>query len=691
MAMSLTRTTKNILIIDDELIVRQSLRDQLEDLGYQVVDTDSGKVGIELIKTTPPDLLLTDLRMPEMDGLEVIRQSLKLEPNLPIIVISGAGKIGDAVEALKLGAYDYLTKPLAGLDILEHRVDKALKNASLVQENQAYHTRLEELVYEKTRELEEANQKLSNINNRLTKIVKTTPGLSGCINIDSFGSRILSEFAEHMVASGGSIYLIEKEGLKLLHSLDPGHSKGLIPFPLDQESALYQVIDTGEPLFIEDLKSEPSLNLNGWNDYQNGSFLLFPIPNEMGKSIGVVTLHTKAKPPFVEQDKEMGMILASYSCETLRAAKAFEAVQTSEKRYHELFQKSKDAIFLIENNSGKYLDANLAATLLTGYTVNELKDLSGQDTHTINVDSFSRDTFEIGAGQDFEIATYTRPDGTERVAQLTTFQLDEHTLIGIARDITNERAIEQQLRHAQKMDAVGQMAGGIAHDFNNILGIILGNIELLKGYVSDNDGVIKRVKAIEKSAQRAAGLTKQLLGFSRREPALVESVDINQLLGGMKDLVRRSVTPQIEVEFQFSDDLWLTSIDSGDFHDAVLNLSLNARDAMEGHGQLLLETDNTELDRAYCAQNPDVIPGKYVRFTISDTGKGIPNSLRNQIFEPFFTTKPKGQGTGLGLAMVFGFIKRSRGHVKIESKVGAGTTFKILLPKSDVSDSSSLK
>jgi len=159
----------------------------------------------------------------------------------------------------------------------------------------------------------------------------------------------------------------------------------------------------------------------------------------------------------------------------------------------------------------------------------------------------------------------------------------------------------------------------------------------------------------------------------------------------MKDLVRRSVTPQIEVEFQFSDDLWLTSIDSGDFHDAVLNLSLNARDAMEGHGQLLLETDNTELDRAYCAQNPDVIPGKYVRFTISDTGKGIPNSLRNQIFEPFFTTKPKGQGTGLGLAMVFGFIKRSRGHVKIESKVGAGTTFKILLPKSDVSDSSSLK
>ncbi len=231
------------------------------------------------------------------------------------------------------------------------------------------------------------------------------------------------------------------------------------------------------------------------------------------------------------------------------------------------------------------------------------------------------------------------------------------------------------------MDAIGQLTGGIAHDFNNILGVILGNLTLLKPDVSSIESAQKRVITIEKSAQRAADLTKQLLGFSRQQTAEVTHADINRVIGGMESLIARTVTPAVEVEHKFADDLWLTRIDVGDFQDALINLILNARDAMPNGGYLMLKTCNFTMDASYCRQNEGAIPGDYVELSVIDSGVGISTDHQDYIFDPFFTTKTQGKGTGLGLAMVFGFVKRSDGYIKVYSEEGSGSTFRIYLPK----------
>ena len=247
-------------------------------------------------------------------------------------------------------------------------------------------------------------------------------------------------------------------------------------------------------------------------------------------------------------------------------------------------------------------------------------------------------------------------------------------------DVSQRKRAELCLRRSQKMDAIGQLTGGIAHDFNNILGIILGNVDLLERQISHDEKLQKRIDGIKHSAQRAADLTRQLLGFSRRETESVSVTNINVLINNMQSLISRSLTPQIDVTYQYFDGLWNTAIDAGDFEDALLNLILNARDAMSGRGRITIETSNKELDKEYCQYSEGVTPGSYVELVISDDGEGIPHALQDRIFEPFFTTKEQGKGTGLGLAMVFGFVQRSKGSIRIYSEQGIGTTFRLFLP-----------
>ncbi|MFV9616150.1 MAG: 7TM diverse intracellular signaling domain-containing protein, partial [Gammaproteobacteria bacterium] len=255
-------------------------------------------------------------------------------------------------------------------------------------------------------------------------------------------------------------------------------------------------------------------------------------------------------------------------------------------------------------------------------------------------------------------------------------------VLGVARDITERRRSEQALLSAQKMEAVGQLTGGIAHDFNNILAIIIGNLSMLKRQLLADDKASERIGTIQKSAQRAANLTRQLLSFSRNKAEQQVVTDINSVLNDMDSLIVHSVTPAIEVKHEFAKNLWLSEIDPGDFQDVVINLIINARDAMSGSGQLILQTSNCTLDEKMCVLCPELKAGDYVQLAVIDDGEGISSAQQAHIFEPFYTTKEQGKGTGLGLAMVFGFIKRAGGCVSVESEVGAGTIFRLYLPKS---------
>ena len=247
-------------------------------------------------------------------------------------------------------------------------------------------------------------------------------------------------------------------------------------------------------------------------------------------------------------------------------------------------------------------------------------------------------------------------------------------------------AAEELLRQALKMEAIGQLTGGVAHDFNNLLTIILGNLEMAKRQLiawtdAEHTKLGRRIDNAMQGATRAATLTKRLLAFSRQQTLNPAIIDINRLLSGLADFLQRAIGEHISLEIVGSAGVWPVEADQTELEAAVLNLAVNARDAMPEGGNLTIEASNSYLDEAYCRQNTDARPGQYVQITATDTGAGMTRQTLGRAFEPFFTTKQVGQGTGLGLSQVYGFVKQSGGHVKIYSEVGEGTSVKIYLPR----------
>jgi PAS domain S-box-containing protein len=253
----------------------------------------------------------------------------------------------------------------------------------------------------------------------------------------------------------------------------------------------------------------------------------------------------------------------------------------------------------------------------------------------------------------------------------------------VAQEVAERPKAEEALRQAQKMEAIGQLTGGIAHDFNNLLTIIVGNIELLQRRLPEGTDRLQRAATHAMEAtRRAATLTQRLLAFSRRQPLDPKPIDINKLVAGMSDLLRRTLGEVVVLETVLAGGLWRAQADPNQLENAILNLAVNARDAMPDGGKLTIETANARLDEAYVEALAEPVPaGQYVLVAVSDTGTGMDKATMEKVFEPFFTTKEAGKGTGLGLSQVYGFVRQSNGHVRIYSELGEGTTIKIYLPR----------
>jgi PAS domain S-box-containing protein len=247
-------------------------------------------------------------------------------------------------------------------------------------------------------------------------------------------------------------------------------------------------------------------------------------------------------------------------------------------------------------------------------------------------------------------------------------------------DVTALREMERKLHHAQKLDAIGRLTGGVAHDFNNMLTVITGTIETLVDRFQDQPDLLSTVSLVDQAAQRCTELISQLLAFARKQPLQPRKIDVNATIRDTVSLLRPTLGEQIEIDSILPHDLSMALIDPSQLANALVNLAINARDAMPNGGQLLLETSNVVFDHTYTRENPDAQPGAYVMIAVSDTGTGMAPAIRDKVFEPFFTTKEVGKGTGLGLSMVYGFVKQSGGHIKIYSEEGYGTTIKIFLP-----------
>ena len=356
-------------------------------------------------------------------------------------------------------------------------------------------------------------------------------------------------------------------------------------------------------------------------------------------------------------------------------------------RLGRMVEDSLNEIYVFDAESLKFVQVNRGARENLGYTMDELRALTALDLKP----EFTAELYDElvrplrdGTRDSIRFDTmHRRKDGSVynvevRLQLMATEQ--PPVFIAYILDVTERIRTEEQLRQAQKMEAIGRLTGGVAHDFNNILTVVQGNLELLEGML-DSDDQRNLVRRAIGASERAAMLTHRLLAFGRKQPLRPRTIDVNHLVRGMKDMLVRTLGEKIRVETRLSDDIYKTAIDPAELESALLNLAVNARDAMPDGGTLTIETGNIVLDEKYAERNDEVEPGEYVFVSVIDNGEGMQAEILETAFEPFVTTKEVGAGSGLGLSMVYGFVRQSGGHAKIYSRPGAGTTVRIHLPR----------
>ena len=361
--------------------------------------------------------------------------------------------------------------------------------------------------------------------------------------------------------------------------------------------------------------------------------------------------------------------------------------RNAEETFRKAFNANPEPITIATISEGRYIDVNESFLRVTGYsreevighTSVELKFWQSLEDRT----SFIEMLRKQGSVRELEI-TFRTKSGEIRTAVDSAEVIDvagQECVIAIFRDITEQKTLEKQLRQTQKMEAVGQLSGGIAHDFNNLLGVIIGYSEILEHRLAPDDPLQKECLQIKKAGQSAASLTRQLLAFSRQQVLEPRVLDLNAIVLNVEKMLRRLIGEHIDLRTQLDPALGSVKADQSQIEQVIINLAVNARDAMAQGGKLIIETSNVVLDEDYARRHSPQLPGPYVLLSVADTGIGMDAETQARIFEPFFTTKELGKGTGLGLSTVYGVVRQSGGHIWVYSEPGQGTTFKIYLPR----------
>ena len=369
---------------------------------------------------------------------------------------------------------------------------------------------------------------------------------------------------------------------------------------------------------------------------------------------------------------------------------AREALRESEDQFRSLIETAPDAV-LIANKSGKIILVNRQAEILFSYSKGELLKMSLVNLlPDIDVSIGDDATTEDGDGTaDPALLSMVATDSTGDTHPVEVSVSASDSRAGpivtcLIRDVSDRTQLESQLRQSQKMDAIGKLTGGMAHDFNNLLGVIMGNLDLASRKLDADHPILKRLNTAHKAAQRGAELTKRMLAVARRQPLQPKPTNINLTIKELADILPRTLGPEIEMEYDIKDDLPNVLVDPSGLENVFLNMAINSRDAMPNGGKFYITTEVLFLSAKHAlAQQDNLRPGNYVQIAITDTGEGMTEETLARVFEPFFTTKERGKGTGLGLAMIYGFVKQSEGGIRISSEVGVGTTIDIFLPVSD--------
>ena len=406
-------------------------------------------------------------------------------------------------------------------------------------------------------------------------------------------------------------------------------------------------------------------------------------------TIGVLVVqHYESQDAYDVRDLEFLDSVGGHIALAIERRAAEDALRKSESTFRLLFSHNPLPTWVFDCETLKFVQVNDAAVRQYGYSPEEFARMTLFDIRSEDEHPQLRKHLEEwnGLGQYQGVWKHRKKDGKIFEVEIISHRLDyaeRRVRLVVAQDISERHALEAQLRQAQKMEAVGRLAGGVAHDFNNLLMVIKGHTELLLNVLPIPAQASKKIAQIDRAADRAAALTRQLLAFSRMQVLQPRVMNVNGVVEEMGKLLPRLIGEDIELILRTSADLGVIRADASQMEQIIMNLAVNARDAMPAGGKLLIETSNAELDHAYSSAHPLVQPGRYVLLAVSDTGTGMDAETQARIFEPFFTTKVQGKGTGLGLASVYGVVKQSGGYIWVYSEVGKGTSFKIYLPRVD--------
>jgi two-component system, cell cycle sensor histidine kinase and response regulator CckA len=392
--------------------------------------------------------------------------------------------------------------------------------------------------------------------------------------------------------------------------------------------------------------------------------------------------------PMTEEQLEALRLSAGYAGLAIENARLLDQARQAEQKYRAIFENSMEGIAQT-SLEGRFLSANPAQARILGYSSPEELIASLTDIqHQLFVDPTRRDELkrlleQQGVVWNFEYQI-RRKDGSLAWVSVNARLVhsgERPYIEGTLQDITERRHMEAQLLKSQKMEAIGQLAGGIAHDFNNLLVVISGSADFVSDALKPNDPVQADLREIQRAAERAANLTRQLLTFARRQVSALQLLNLNDLILELDKLLRRLIREDIILQTASVPDLWPIHADPGQIEQVLMNLVINARDAMPHGGRLTIESSNAVLDQAYARTCPTIEPGHYVLLAVTDTGTGMTADVQQHAFEPFFTTKAPGRGTGLGLATCYGIIKQHGGSIELYSEVGRGTSVKVYLPR----------
>ena len=498
-----------------------------------------------------------------------------------------------------------------------------------------------------------------------------------------------------------AINLIKKDGVTLINRYvegesAPGRNAGEI-FPL-AGTFTETIVKNRKGLFFDSKdESEIAAKFPGLvPEVKAGarSFLSVPLISR-DQAIGGLHFRSNKYGAYSNKDLKLAESIATQIAGAIANARLFaerqqveRALKESEEKYRLLVQNAKDAIFIIQDGVIKF--SNIETEKLFGYSAAELAAIPFSN-HILPADREMAygNISEGSTGGEFPKAQSLRirnKSGQEIWVELKSVSIEwegKRAALNFASDITEQKKLEAQFLQAQKMEAVGRLAGGVAHDFNNLLTVINSNSQLALMELRECDPLREKFESIQKAGEKAANLTRQLLAFSRHQVVEMKVIDLNMTLQDLEKMLRRVIGEDIELIFLLDKNLGRLRVDPGQIEQAILNLIVNARDAMPSVGKIIVETCNVDLGKEYTLTHMGINPGRYVMLSISDTGAGIKPEIRERIFEPFFTTKEKGKGTGLGLSTVYGVVKQSGGNVWVYSEPGQGTTFKIYLPRVD--------